>query len=239
MINKKTKIVCTMGPSTDSDDILRELILNGLNVCRFNFSHGSHEEHKERMDRTKRIRKELNAPVAILLDTKGPEIRTGDFEEPIELVEGDKFVVTMDDCVGNRERCTVSYKDMAKDLKVGDTILIDDGLVSLKVVEISGQDIITRVENSGKVSSKKGVNLPGVEVNLPAITEKDREDIEFGIEQGIDFIAASFVRKAADVLEIRKILEEKGATDIQIFSKIESKEGCKSSGSRSKSSSHY
>lgn len=131
-----------MGPSTDSDDILRELILNGLNVCRFNFSHGSHEEHKERMDRTKRIRKELNAPVAILLDTKGPEIRTGDFEEPIELVEGDKFVVTMDDCVGNRERCTVSYKDMAKDLKVGDTILIDDGLVSLKVVEISGQDII-------------------------------------------------------------------------------------------------
>ena len=225
MINKKTKIVCTMGPSTDSDDILRELILNGLNVCRFNFSHGSHEEHKERMDRTKRIRKELNAPVAILLDTKGPEIRTGDFEEPIELVEGDKFVVTMDDCVGNRERCTVSYKDMAKDLKVGDTILIDDGLVSLKVVEISGQDIITRVENSGKVSSKKGVNLPGVEVNLPAITEKDREDIEFGIEQGIDFIAASFVRKAADVLEIRKILEEKGATDIQIFSKIESQEG--------------
>lgn len=222
---KKTKIVCTMGPATDSDEILRQLVLNGLNVCRFNFSHGSHEEHKIRMDRTKRIREELNEPIAILLDTKGPEIRTGDFEESIILEEGEKFVITMDDCIGNKERCTVSYKGMVDDVKLGDTILIDDGLVALKVVEIKGNDIITVVENSGKVSSKKGVNLPGVVINLPAVTDKDISDIKFGIEQGIDFIAASFVRKAADVIEIRKILEENNASDIQIISKIENQEG--------------
>ncbi|WP_207654559.1 pyruvate kinase [Peptostreptococcus russellii] len=222
---KKTKIVCTMGPATDSDEILGQLVLNGLNVCRFNFSHGSHEEHKIRMDRTKRIREELNEPIAILLDTKGPEIRTGDFEESIILEEGEKFVITMDDCIGNKERCTVSYKGMVDDVKLGDTILIDDGLVALKIVEIKGNDIITVVENSGKVSSKKGVNLPGVVINLPAVTDKDISDIKFGIEQGIDFIAASFVRKAADVIEIRKILEENNASDIQIISKIENQEG--------------
>lgn len=222
---KKTKIVCTMGPATDSDDVLRELALNGLNVCRFNFSHGSHEEHKERMDRTKRIREELEMPIAILLDTKGPEIRTGDFEEPIILEEGAEFTVTMDECVGNRERCTVSYKNMVNDVKVGDKILIDDGLVELLIKEIKGNDILTVVKNSGKVSSKKGVNLPGVVINLPAITDKDISDIEFGIEQGIDFIAASFVRKASDVLEIRKVLEDNDASDIQIISKIESQEG--------------
>lgn len=222
---KKTKIVCTMGPATDSDEILRQLVLNGLNVCRFNFSHGSHEEHKIRMDRTKRIREELNEPIAILLDTKGPEIRTGDFEESIILEEGEKFVITMDDCIGNKQRCTVSYKGMVDDVKLGDTILIDDGLVALKIVEIKGNDIITVVENSGKVSSKKGVNLPGVVINLPAVTDKDISDIKFGIEQGIDFIAASFVRKAADVIEIRKILEENNASDIQIISKIENQEG--------------
>lgn len=222
---KKTKIVCTMGPATDSDEILGQLVLNGLNVCRFNFSHGSHEEHKIRMDRTKRIREELNEPIAILLDTKGPEIRTGDFEESIILEEGEKFVITMDDCIGNKERCTVSYKGMVDDVKLGDTILIDDGLVALKIVEIKGNDIITVVENSGKVSSKKGVNLPGVVINLPAVTDKDISDIKFGIEQGIDFIAASFVRKASDVIEIRKILEENNASDIQIISKIENQEG--------------
>lgn len=222
---KKTKIVCTMGPATDSDDILKELVINGLNVCRFNFSHGSHEEQKGRMDRTKRVREELNQPVAILLDTKGPEIRTGLFEEPIVLEEGAQFIVTMDECVGNRERCTVSYKEMAQDMNVGDTILIDDGLVALEVVEIKGNDIITTVKNSGKVSSRKGVNLPGVIINLPAITEKDISDILFGVEQGIDFIAASFVRKASDVLEIRRVIEEAGAGDIQIISKIENQEG--------------
>ncbi len=222
---KKTKIVCTMGPASDSDEILRKLALNGLNVCRFNFSHGTHEEQKERMDRTKRIREELKMPIAILLDTKGPEIRTGDFEDAVVLNEGDNFVITMDECIGNKERCTVSYKGMIDDVKIGDTILIDDGLVALKIIEIKGRDIITKVENSGKVSSKKGVNLPGVIINLPAITDKDIADIKFGIEQGIDFIAASFVRKASDVLEIRKILEENQADDIQIISKIENQEG--------------
>lgn len=225
MTNKKTKIVCTMGPATDSDQVLKELVLNGLNVCRFNFSHGSHEEHKERMDRTKRVREGLNRPIAILLDTKGPEIRTGDFREPVILEEGNKFIITMDECLGTKERCTVSYKGMIDDVKVGDAVLIDDGLVALRITEIRGSEIITKVENSGKVSSKKGVNLPGVVINLPAITEKDVEDIKFGIEQGIDFIAASFVRKASDVLEIRKILEENNADDIHIISKIESQEG--------------
>lgn len=222
---KKTKIVCTMGPATDSDDILRELALNGLNVCRFNFSHGSHEEHRERMNRTKRIREELSLPIAILLDTKGPEIRTGEFSEPVVLEEGEKFVITMEDCIGDKNRCSVSYKGMAKDVKPGDTILIDDGLVALRVDEIVGDEIHTTVQNSGKVSSRKGVNLPGVVTNLPAITEKDIEDIKFGINEGIDFIAASFVRKAQDVIEIRKILEENGGEDIQIFSKIENQEG--------------
>lgn len=222
---KKTKIVCTMGPSTDSDDILRELALNGLNVCRFNFSHGSHEEHKERMDRTKRVREELGLPIAILLDTKGPEIRTGEFKEPVVLEEGAKFVIQMEDCIGDENRCTVSFKGMAEDVKPGDIVLIDDGLVALRVDEIKGGEIFTTVQNSGKVSSRKGVNLPGVVTNLPAITEKDIEDIKFGVREGIDFIAASFVRKAQDVIEIRKILEENGGEDIQIFSKIENQEG--------------
>lgn len=223
--DKKTKIVCTMGPSVDSEETLKELIKGGLNVCRFNFSHGSHEEHKVRMDRVKKVREELKEPIAILLDTKGPEIRTGLFQEPVLLKEGDNFTVTIDDCVGDDKKCTVSYKDMINDVKVGDTILIDDGLVALKIVEITGNDIHTVVENSGIVTSRKGVNLPGVVINLPAITEQDRKDIEFGISQDIDFIAASFVRKASDVLEIRKILEENNAGDIHIISKIENQEG--------------
>lgn len=222
---KKTKIVCTMGPASDSDDILRELVKNGLNVCRFNFSHGTYEEQKERMDRAKRIREELKQPIALLLDTKGPEIRTGDFEAPVVLEEGAEFVITMDDCLGNKDRCTVSYKGMVDDVNIGDTVLIDDGLVALKIVDIKGKEIITKVENSGIVSSKKGVNLPGVSIKLPAITEKDIEDIKFGISQGIDFIAASFVRKASDVLEIRKVLEDNDACDIHIYSKIENQEG--------------
>lgn len=222
---KKTKIVCTMGPASDSDEILTQLVENGLNVCRFNFSHGTHDEQKERMDRTKRVREKLNLPIAILLDTKGPEIRTGDFKEPVILEEGAEFIITMENCIGDQHKCTVSYKEMIDDVRVGDTVLIDDGLVALKIVDIIGKDIHTKVENSGKVSSKKGVNLPGVSINLPAITEKDIEDIKFGIEQGIDFIAASFVRKASDVLEIRKILEENDACDIHIYSKIENQEG--------------
>ena len=228
MINniKKTKIVCTLGPVSENEETLRELIKNGLNVCRLNFSHGSHEEHKGRMDLVKKLREELNMPTAILLDTKGPEIRTGKFDAPeVLLEEGQTFTITMKDVMGNKEMCTVSYKGLANDVKAGDTILIDDGLVGLTVKEINGDDIVCEVQNSGIVKNHKGVNVPGVKVNLPAITEKDRSDIEFGIEQGIDFIAASFVRKVSDVLAIREILEENNATHIKIISKIENQEG--------------
>ncbi|SHH18122.1 pyruvate kinase [Tepidibacter thalassicus] len=226
MIGKKTKIVCTIGPASEKKEVLKELINNGLNVCRLNFSHGDYEEHGARIKTIKELREELKKSVAILLDTKGPEIRTGKFAEPeVLLEEGQTFTITMEDVIGTKEKCTVSYKGLIDDVKVGDTILIDDGLVGLKVKEIKDQDIVCIVENAGIVKNNKGVNVPGVKINLPAITEKDRKDIEFGIEQGIDFIAASFVRKASDVLAIREILEANNATDIQIISKIENQEG--------------
>ena len=228
MINniKRTKIVCTLGPASEKEEVLRELMKSGLNVCRMNFSHGSHEEHKGRMDLVKKLREELGQPTAILLDTKGPEIRTGQFDVPeVLLEEGQTFTVTMKDVMGNKDMCTVSYKGLANDVKPGNTILIDDGLVGLTVKEINGDDIVCEVQNSGIVKNHKGVNVPGVKVNLPAITEKDRSDIEFGIEQGIDFIAASFVRKVSDVLAIREILEANNADHIKIISKIENQEG--------------
>ena len=223
---KKTKIVCTLGPASQSEDVLKKLIQNGLNVCRFNFSHGSHEEHKGRMDVVKKVREELNKPVAILLDTKGPEIRTGEFSDPEVFLEaGSKFIITMADVVGTKDICTVSYKGLVEDVVKGDLILIDDGLVGLRVEDIIGEEIHCIVENSGIVKNHKGVNVPGVKINLPALTPKDISDIEFGITQGIDFIAASFVRKASDVLAIREVLENNNATDIQIISKIENQEG--------------
>ena len=223
---KKTKIVCTLGPASDSEEVLTQLVENGLNVCRFNFSHGDHAEQKVRMDTAKKVREKLNVPVALLLDTKGPEIRTGKFADPEVLLEqGQQFIVTMDEVLGTKEKCTVSYKELVNDVKVGDTILIDDGLVGLRINEIKGNDIICTVENSGIVKNHKGVNLPGVKINLPALTPKDISDIEFGIEQDIDFIAASFVRKVSDVLAIREILEENNADHIKIISKIENQEG--------------
>ena len=223
---KKTKIVCTLGPASDTEEILTQLIENGLNVCRMNFSHGTHDEHKVRMDLVKKVRKELDQPVAILLDTKGPEIRTGNFDQPeVLLEEGQKFTITMKDVMGTKEMCTVSYKDLNKDVVVGDTILIDDGLVGLRVDEINADEIHCTVENSGIVKNHKGVNVPGVKINLPALTDKDVSDIEFGISQDIDFIAASFVRKVSDVMAIREVLEKNNATHIQIISKIENQEG--------------
>lgn len=226
MNSKKTKIVCTLGPASDKEEVLRELIINGLNVCRFNFSHGSHEEHKGRMDIVKKIREELDEPIAILLDTKGPEIRTGSFELPeVLLKEGKDFIITMKDVIGTEEICTVSYKGLANDVKSGDVILIDDGLVALRVKQVLEDDIYCVVENSGVVKNHKGVNVPGVKINLPALTDKDISDIKFGIEQGIDFIAASFVRKAEDVLAIRRILKENNGEHIEIISKIENQEG--------------
>ena len=226
MFNKKTKIVCTIGPASESIDTLKELIKSGLNVCRLNFSHGNYEEHGKRIDNIKAARNEMNLPIAILLDTKGPEIRTGKFSSPeVNLVEGQNFIITMEDVLGDETKCTVSYKELVNDVKPGNQILIDDGLVGLAVKEIKGQEILCIVQNAGTIKDNKGVNVPNVKINLPAITPKDKKDIEFGIEQGIDFIAASFVRKASDVLAIREILEENNATNIQIISKIENQEG--------------
>lgn len=226
MLEKKTKIVCTIGPASEKREVLKELVNNGLNVCRLNFSHGDHEEHGKRIDTIKELREDLNKPIAILLDTKGPEIRTGKFEDPeVLLEEGQTFTITMKDMIGTKEMCTVSYKELVNDVVVGDTILIDDGLVGLKVKKINSDEIVCLVENAGIVKNHKGVNVPGVKINLPAITEKDRSDIEFGITRGIDFIAASFVRKPADVIAIKEILEENNAGDIQIISKIENQEG--------------
>lgn len=224
---KRTKIVCTIGPASESKDVFRQLVENGLNVARLNFSHGSHDEHGERIKMIKEVRKELNEPVAILLDTKGPEIRTGKFKDPeVELKEGQKFVITTRDVLGDNTICSVSYNGLAEDVKPGDTILIDDGLVGFRVENIvDNTDIECIVENAGVIKNHKGVNVPGVKINLPAITEKDISDIKFGIEMDIDFIAASFVRKASDVLAIRKILEENNGDHIQIISKIENQEG--------------
>ncbi len=224
---KKTKIVCTIGPASEEKKIFKKLVINGLNVARLNFSHGNHGEHKERSEMIKEVREELNEPVAILLDTKGPEIRTGNFKDSeVVLKEGQKFTITTRDVIGDSTICNVSYEGLAKDVSPGDTILIDDGLVALTVENITnGTDIECTVQNTGVVKDHKGVNVPGVKINLPAITEKDESDIKFGIQMDIDFIAASFVRKASDVLAIRRILEEENADNIQIISKIENQEG--------------
>lgn len=223
---KKTKIVCTIGPASESLETLKELMLLGMNVCRLNFSHGNHEEHLQRIKNIKQAREELNLPVAIMLDTKGPEIRLGDFSvEQIQLSIGDKFTLTTREVLGDQSQVSVSYKDLPKDVHIGGHILIDDGLVDLKIVDITDTDIETEVLNYGILKSRKGVNVPGAKINLPSITEKDYGDLVFGIENGIDFVAASFIRKADDVINIRKILEENGGSDVQIISKIESQEG--------------
>ncbi|BEP29743.1 pyruvate kinase [Helicovermis profundi] len=224
---KKTKIVCTLGPASSEKELFADLVNSGLNVARFNFSHGDHEEQLGRMNMVKEVRAELGVPVALLLDTKGPEIRTGKFSvDVVNLVEGQDFTLTTDQSViGDQNRCSITYEGLNNDVVLGDTILLDDGLVGLEVVGINGKDIKCKVLNAGPVKNHKGVNVPGVSIKLPAITEKDIADIEFGIEQGIDFVAASFIRKASDVLEIRRILERNDAFDIHIISKIENQEG--------------
>lgn len=226
MCIRKTKIICTLGPAVDSDDIVRELMLAGMNVCRFNMSHGSHEEHQKRIDRVKRIREELNLPVALLLDTKGPEIRTGVFENhKVTLHEGNTVVIRTEDVVGTEEEFSISYKDLVDDVEIGSRILIDDGLIELKVTEFAGRDICCLVLNGGEVSDKKSINVPNVELCLPSLTEKDRDDILFAVENEFDFIAASFVRKAKDVQEIRNVLDHAGDHSMCLISKIENKEG--------------
>jgi len=223
---RKTKIICTMGPAVDQDEVLRRLIEKGMNVARLNFSHGSHEEHRVRVDRIKRLRQELNVPIALLLDTKGPEIRTGQFEKgTVQLKEGNRVVLTTDDVVGNEELIPVSYQDMAKDVVIGSHVLIDDGLVELQVSRVEDGKIHCVVLNSGPVSNHKSINLPGAKLNLPALTERDMADIQFAIENDFDYIAASFVRKAADVIEIRRFLERHNGDSIHIIAKIENREG--------------
>lgn len=223
---RKTKIVCTIGPASESVEKLVQLINAGMNVARLNFSHGSHEEHAGRIKSIREASEITGKTVAILLDTKGPEIRTLDFEGgQAELKTGNEVIITTEPVMGTAEKFAVSYEGLIDDVHVGSRILIDDGLIGLEVIGIEGKDIRTKVLNSGLVKNKKGVNVPNVRVNLPGITEKDVSDIEFGIEQGIDFIAASFVRKASDVLEIRELLGKHKADYIQIITKIENQEG--------------
>lgn len=223
---RKSKIVCTIGPASESLDNTKKLILAGMNVARLNFSHGDFEEHGARIKTIRQASKELNKTVAILLDTKGPEIRTGKLAvEPIELVQDEFLTLTTEEILGDQNRISITYSDLPNDVQVGSTILIDDGLIGLTVVDIQGTEIKTRIVNGGTIKSKKGVNVPGVNISLPGITEKDTNDILFGIEQDIDFIAASFVRKASDVLEIRALLEKHNAGHIQIISKIENQQG--------------
>ncbi len=224
---KKTKIICTIGPACDDRDTMKALALNGMDVARFNFSHGTHEEHKARFDLIKSIRDEIKKPIAILLDTKGPEIRTGLLKEgkPVTLKKGASITLTPKTVDGDASKISQTYEDLAKDVKPGDMILIDDGLIGLKVDAIANDDVLCTVENGGTLGERKGINIPNVSVNLPAITDKDREDIEFGIEQGIDFIAASFCRNADAVKEIKKILKEHHAEHIDVIAKIESAEG--------------
>ena len=226
-MNKRTKIVCTMGPACDDENILREMILSGMNVARFNFSHGSHEEHHERMERVKRISRELDIPVGILLDTKGPEIRTGFLEghAKVTLVAGSQVTVTAaetsEELQGTAERFYLDHLELPREVHEGSTILIDDGLIGLTVDSVEGQDILCTVQNGGELGEKKGVNVPNAKLSLPSITEQDRSDILFGLEEGIDFIAASFIRDADGVREIRHLCRENGGEHVDIFPKIE------------------
>ncbi len=223
---RRTKIVCTLGPSTDKGDILETMVREGMDVARFNFSHGTHPEQKERLDKLKEIRGRFGRHVAALLDTKGPEIRIRTFAEgKVELEEDQTFTLTPEDIEGTKERVSVTYEDLYRDVKPGDSVLIDDGLIGLEVVSVEGKDVHCVVKNGGTVSNRKGINLPGNDVSMPFISEKDREDILFGIREGFDFIAASFTRTAEDVEEIRTLLRENGGEDISIIAKIENQQG--------------
>ena len=222
---RKTKIVCTLGPATDREGVLRQMLEAGMNVARFNFSHGSHAEHKGRLDALKALRAELGLPVAAMLDTKGPEVRLKSFAAgSVMLRTGQEFTLTTRDIVGDEQGCSITYADLPGDVKAGDTILLDDGLVRLTVLETTAADVRCRVENDGAMKNNKGVNVPGIRLSMPYMSQRDREDILFGVEQGFDFIAASFVRTADDVREIRRLLDEADSS-IQIIAKIENQEG--------------
>ena len=226
MMLRKTKIICTLGPAVDNEDMIRALIRTGMNAARFNFSHGSHEEHLNRLNLLKSVRDSMGRPVAAILDTKGPEIRIRSFEtKSISLEAGDSFTLTTREVQGNGSLVSVTYPELHHEVSVGQEILIDDGLVALKVEEINGQDIRCVVENGGALSANKSINIPGVHIHLPALTEKDVSDIRFGVENDFDFIAASFVRRAADVQAVREVLDRFGGQEVRIIAKIENQEG--------------
>ena len=224
---QRTKMIFTIGPASDNEETLRKFIQIGMSVARLNFSHGTHETHKEKINLIKKLRKELKSPTAIMLDIKGPKIRTHDFiNDGVNLIEGQPFTIICDkEILGDTDKCSVTYKDLYKDVKIGGTILVDDGLLNFRVDDIKGTNIICTVIVGGMIKNHKGVNVPNISINLPSITEKDKEDLIFGCEMGVDFVAASFVRKASDILEVRNILNENGGEHIQIIGKIESQEG--------------
>ncbi len=223
---RKTKIICTIGPASGSLETLKKMMLAGMNVARINFSHGSGEEQDDKVSLIKKLRKELNLPVSLLLDTKGPEIRIGKFKEgKIITHKNDTFTLYNEDKLGDNNGVSISYKELYSDIKIGGTILIDDGLIKLEVIDISNKDIICKVINEGPLSNNKSVNVPDLKLHLPSLTQKDIDDIKYGIENEFDYIAASFIRKVDDVLAIRKILKENNCDHIKIISKIENREG--------------
>ena len=223
---RKTKVICTLGPAVDNEEMMRKLIRGGMDAARFNFSHGSHEEHLGRLNKLKAVRDSMSRPVATILDTKGPEIRIKSFDvKKIDLEAGNTFTLTTADEVGNASRVSVTYPQLHQEVTPGMEILIDDGLVALKVEEIQGQDIRCVVENGGSLSANKSINIPGVHIHLPALTEKDISDLEFAVKNDFDFIAASFVRRAADVQAVREVLDSFGGQEVKIISKIENQEG--------------
>ena len=228
MIHRKTKIVCTLGPSTESDEVLREMMRSGMDVARLNFSHGTHETHGRTIERVKRLREELGMPIGIMLDTKGPEIRVGNFaEHKVHLAKGQTFTLCTAEIMGDDKRVSVSYKELPHDVKEGSTILIEDGLVSMTVTAVSDTEITCRVDNEGDIGDHKGVNVPGAHLTMPFLSDRDRDDILFGVEQEVDFVAASFTRCAEDILEIRKLFSLKGSRDISVIAKIENMQGVK------------
>ena len=225
---RNTKIVGTIGPASQSEEMLTKLMNAGLNVTRINFSHGGYEENGEKIETIKKVRSALNRPVALLLDTKGPEIRTGVLEtgnEKVTIEEGQEFTFVNDDIIGNNTKTSISYKELYKDVKVGGTLLVDDGALEFEITEIKGKDIVCKALNTGRLGSRKTMNVPGVKVDLPALTQKDIDDITEGIKRGFDYIAASFVRKASDVIALRNLLDSNGGERVKIISKIENQEG--------------
>lgn len=223
---RKTKIICTLGPATDDEEVLRQLMLNGMAVARMNMSHGQHSDHKRRADMIKKLRAELNIPVALLLDTKGPEIRTGRFKNSkVNLETGQTFTLTTEDIEGDETRCSITFKDLPKDVQRGSRILIDDGLIEMKVTDVTKTDIVCHVINGGTVATHKGINVPGVALSLPFISEQDKADIAFGVAQDFDFVAASFTRSAEDIIQLRGELEKNNCNNIRIVAKIENSEG--------------